>query len=711
MGFINQFPYSDAHELNLDWLISEVKKLTEKMDTFESINKIKYDGYWDITKQYTQNTVVNNGSFAYLSICPVPSGIDITNTDYWRLIGIFEIDKVLSATSENAIANKTVTEAINSLIAADIAHTEAINDLNSDLTAEISARESSDSEIEDSIDTLTDNLNTEINTRTNDVTLINARIDNIASLPEGSTTGDAELMDIRIGADGITYASAGDAVRGQYEELDQFINYLNKYVDSVEQFPANAIWEQGSLNGSGAETESTIRIRTKFINVENFKDLIISIDTGYLYELYRYDASKTFIDSISWNNNARHIDLTGCYYIRILESQSGNPPILPAAGSHIHLVRSAPSYLWKQTVEADYIHNGGYVTSATMATVLNDANAAVTNKYYMIRFTADEENILPHLPFDHTIQNKTDLLMLITFPASAYKMQVLIARDGDIWTRIGVVATSTWSAWSKNGESEDTGRTIHVGSDQEYTKLTDAIKYAFEHANTTVIVHPGTYDIIDEMGADYWSDFSGYSDLTHAMIGNGAHFIFSPDSKVVCNYTGSNTTVNTMYSPFNSLYGSEGDFIIEGLVLEASGVRYAIHDDVGASEVEQTHKYINCDITNNNRCIGAGLGADMTVEVRDCVFRSTGAEGNNPVSWHNSGGGTTGKGSIIMTGCYITGNGNNTVQFLSYGISTKLTRVLVSNNSMTAAPICQKYDETIPNDNFEMIAWNNEIRS
>ena len=54
----------------------------------------------------------------------------------------------------------------------------------------------------------------------NDQTKTNtARLDALAKLPSGSTSGDAELMDVRVGEDGTTYSSAGEAVRAQIRKI------------------------------------------------------------------------------------------------------------------------------------------------------------------------------------------------------------------------------------------------------------------------------------------------------------------------------------------------------------------------------------------------------------------------------------------------------------------------------------------------------------
>ena len=91
-GFGNKYPYTDFHELNLDWILGVIRSLQSEMQTFVNVNTIKYADpiLWDISSQYEQNTLVQDADgITYLSKQAVPAGISINNTDYWLKVADF----------------------------------------------------------------------------------------------------------------------------------------------------------------------------------------------------------------------------------------------------------------------------------------------------------------------------------------------------------------------------------------------------------------------------------------------------------------------------------------------------------------------------------------------------------------------------------------------------------------------------------------------
>lgn len=140
----------------------------------------------------------------------------------------------------------------------------------------------------------------EVSARTAEVAVERARIDNIIALPDGSTTADAELVDIRTGHDGTTYTSAGNAVRGQYSDLKNALS--EETIDKTIGIPL--VQDEYVKYASGVIETNSAYARTAYIDISNSVRIELywvnpSGTKGELNAICFYDASKTYISGYS----------------------------------------------------------------------------------------------------------------------------------------------------------------------------------------------------------------------------------------------------------------------------------------------------------------------------------------------------------------------------------------------------------------------------
>ncbi|WP_457801732.1 BppU family phage baseplate upper protein [Limosilactobacillus reuteri] len=128
--------------------------------------------------------------------------------------------------------------------------------------------------------------------KASDVAIMQSRMDTYTHLANGSTTGDAELADLRIGADGVTYGNAGDAVRSQFDVQHRLIDDVsrtnNRYDIEIGPMEKGQI---DTVTGKDVADDSGSIYRTGFIPVSKPSVLVRALKGGAV-ALFMYDKAQ-----------------------------------------------------------------------------------------------------------------------------------------------------------------------------------------------------------------------------------------------------------------------------------------------------------------------------------------------------------------------------------------------------------------------------------
>ena len=239
--FYNKYPYTDFHELNLDYILEQMKLLRKAFEDFVGINTITFADpiLWSITKEYNKNEVVlDNSGNAYLSLQIIPAGIPLTNTEYW--MEIFNFTGFISAIDSNITFN---IEANTDKATADYVVDDwlLIDNVLYKVTATISEgdtfiigtnieRFTLEQYIKAWISSCTQLINqykydideSELQYRNQlaqDIADTTASLQAQLDAAISGATVDSEVINARIGADGVTYPTLGDAIRTQFDNI------------------------------------------------------------------------------------------------------------------------------------------------------------------------------------------------------------------------------------------------------------------------------------------------------------------------------------------------------------------------------------------------------------------------------------------------------------------------------------------------------------
>lgn len=337
MGLFEQFPYTNFHELNLDWFVTTFKDLLDD---------------WAAQKVEFNNL-----------------------KDAWEAMRTWVT---------NYFDDLNVQEEVNSKL---------------DKMAE-------DGTLASVLDYLLDSFREDYNTR---LSVLSARMDEFTNLPTGSTSGDAELRDIRIGANGITYPTAGDAVRA----LDTMLSEQN----NREMLLTGQYLYRERANQQWPYIDVPVDIKKG--DSVYFEVIDWDVNESDMMSFYMYDTgiNATIADLPRPGSGAKYTFDKNMSVIRIITKMTSAPTVLPYICFRMYVIGGASL----SDIQARYIPRAySYQVQAGVDFIVNNAPLlASANDIIMVAIEDPDGclNSYRRLAFGYR-HNSTnvDNVMEITYP-------------------------------------------------------------------------------------------------------------------------------------------------------------------------------------------------------------------------------------------------------------------------------------------------------
>lgn len=507
------------------------------------------------------------------------------------------------------------------------------------------------------------------------------RIDNIVALPGGSTSGDAELTDIRTGFDGSNYSTAGSSVRAQGNIFKNIINSLDGRLLNVSGVQTTDFY---LLQGETCiidilEVSGTVNI---FINPYVDGDAVIN--KVQANKTYVFTASKNgYIKFYSSSDNPS-INATIRIKNKVTELIEDTISILP---SNFSFLNNKMEYNSKVYTNKDFGANS--LTGTTIYSYSNnlspDANINVVAPFkirningnlnatyvYKVGKGSIDDNVRIIAEYDKYGKFLRQLtyseFLTRGFSDDAYYVMYRNFTKYSTSMEIKSIDLPKWLKVNTLNREE-----YHVGSGKEYTSFTECIRALKNNKNEkTIYVHSGEYNIFEEIGGETYTlsitDDSGddWRSVCDVVPPN-THVIGLGD--VVFNFLPSASQMTTAAAHLISPVNVSGSCSIENITINADNCRYGIHDETsGLSDFTgSVKKYKNVIVNKswtdktlgNPIPYGCGFDDNMTFEFEKCQFnqlRNT-AQGQS-MAFHNRGNSSNTR--INIKECVLTGTGHS----------------------------------------------------